>query len=527
MAHAIGAIHERGQRIPIRRPRLALPRGEAPAWHDAWLRAPRAAAAAVVGTLGFGAVVGSLVAGSAASPVSPLFVVERPQPTAVNPAIAAAPPAAATAAASNASPSAPAASGGTQTTTARSSTTTTTTKAGPLPPIKHVFMIVLSNQDYNQTFGHYVNDPYLGKTLVAQGELVENYFAVAGGPLANEIALVSGQGPTPQTVGNCSAYQKILPGKKGHRGQILGQGCVYPKTATTIAGQLAAAHQTWKVYVQTATPPKRARIETCRPRIGSSNGAQTGVTQPYGTWRNPFLYFRSLATKSSCPSTYVGLSQLTGDLKSTSTTPALSYIVADACHDGSDVPCGPHAKHGIGPAEQFLKSVVPAIQRSPAYKTGGLIAITFDNAPQIGPNADSRSCCSTTVYPNLPATPATTTTTTSTTAASSSSTTTSLPTTTSTTTSSTTTTTASSSSTTTAPNVGGGATDPTGGGGQVGLLLISPYVTPGTSDVTDYYNHFSLLASLEKLFGLRPLGFASDPALPVFGVAVWNHYTPG
>jgi phosphatidylinositol-3-phosphatase len=65
---------------------------------------------------------------------------------------------------------------------------------------------------------------------------------------------------------------------------------------------------------------------------------------------------------------------------------------------------------------------------------------------------------------------------------------------------------------------------PTGGGGQVGLLLISQYVKPTTLEVTDYYNHFSLLASIEEMFGLQRLAYASVPGLPVFGPAVFNNY---
>ena len=34
---------------------------------------------------------------------------------------------------------------------------------------------------------------------------------------------------------------------------------------------------------------------------------------------------------------------------------------------------------------------------------------------------------------------------------------------------------------------------PSGGGGKVGLLLISPFVTPGSSDEAGSFNHFSLL----------------------------------
>jgi hypothetical protein len=43
--------------------------------------------------------------------------------------------------------------------------------------------------------------------------------------------------------------------------------------------------------------------------------------------------------------------------------------------------------------------------------------------------------------------------------------------------------------------------------------------------VIDYYNHFSLLASIENLFGLPRLGYASDKQLPVFGPAVYSNYS--
>ena len=80
-------------------------------------------------------------------------------------------------------------------------------------------------------------------------------------------------------------------------------------------------------------------------------------------------------------------------------------------------------------------------------------------------------------------------------------------------------------STTTSPtSLGVGETTPTGGGGQVGLLLISPYVKANSADVVDYFNHFSLLASIENLFGLHRLGYAGAIALPTFGAGVFNNY---
>lgn len=52
-------------------------------------------------------------------------------------------------------------------------------------------------------------------------------------------------------------------------------------------------------------------------------------------------------------------------------------------------------------------------------------------------------------------------------------------------------------------------------------------VKAGSTDLVDYYNHFSLLASIEDLFGLKHLGYASDPSLSRFDGATYNANKPG
>jgi len=546
----IGAIHEQGRRIsspgrPEGEP-LIPDRSES----DAWIIAPRAAAVAVIGMLGFGVVVGSLVTGSVAGVVRPLLVAVLPHssaPVGVSGGEAGGGASASGGSASSGG-SAPSSAGGSAASQTASSSAPSSSSSGSstgtslapsslLPPVKHVFMIVLSGQGYSQTFGNTVDDPYLARTLTHEGELIPTYYAVAGGPLSNEIALVSGQGPTRETVTDCPVYKNIVPAAKGARDQVLGTGCVYPKTTKTLADQLTAAHLTWKAYVQTNATGKQANQAACKhPKLGNPDASLPSAKNPDVTWRNPFLYFHSLIDESPCPKNDVGLDQLAGDLKTANTAPALSYIIPDVCDDGSDVPCAPNASSGMAAADAFLKSVVPEIKRSPAYKADGLIAITFDNAPQTGPYADPSSCCDNPTYPNLPSsggatgntgTTGTTTTGTATTTTGTTGTTTTGTTTTTTGTTTTGTTTTGTTTTgpsATSPSLGSGQSNPTGGGGQVGLLLISQYVKPASLDVTDYFNHFSLLASLEDVFGLKRLGYASDPALPVFGAAVYTNY---
>jgi phosphatidylinositol-3-phosphatase len=350
---------------------------------------------------------------------------------------------------------------------------------GELPEIGHVFLIVLTGHGYEEAFGTASPAPYLAKQLPAKGELLSNYFSVAPSSLANEVALLSGQGPTPDTAVNCPDYADIVPGTVGLAEQVEGNGCVYPEGTMTLPGQLAAASLSWRAYVEGIATGAPEGAGTCRhPTLGAPDPNQVPLPgSPYLSWRNPFAYFESLLSSPECATGDVGLERLAPDLRRSATTPSLSYIVPDACHDGSEEPCEPGAVAGLAGAEAFLKTVVPQIEASPAYEEGGLIAITFDQAPQQGPGADSSSCCATPAYPNLPPAPESTST---------------------------------------------GAVKETGGGGRVGLLLLSKYVAPGTVDETGYFNHYSLLRSIEELFGQQPIGYAAEPAVTGFDSSVYN-----
>jgi hypothetical protein len=51
--------------------------------------------------------------------------------------------------------------------------------------------------------------------------------------------------------------------------------------------------------------------------------------------------------------------------------------------------------------------------------------------------------------------------------------------------------------------------------------MISPYVPAGRVDTIDVLNHFSLLKSIENLFGLSALGDAADPQVPAFSTSLF------
>jgi phosphatidylinositol-3-phosphatase len=323
--------------------------------------------------------------------------------------------------------------------------------ASKLPAVKHVFVIMLSDQPYASVFGPASAAPYLARTLEKRGELLVRYYAVAHEQLANEIALVSGQGPTPQTAANCPAYADVeIPGA-----MQAGSGCVYPRTTQTLMSQLGARHLSWRAYVQGLDEAGRGAC--IHPALGAADPTATQLPPAgaYATFRNPFVYFRSVTDATTCQSEDVGLDKLAGDLAQPARAPSFSYIVPDRCHDGSPAPCAPAAPAGLPAADGFLRQVVPEVLASKAYEHGGLLVITVDQAPSSGEVADSSSCCGQPRFPNL-STPA-------------------------------------------------GAAG--GGGGQVGALLLSPFVKAGSTS-QEPYNHFSLLRTIEDLFGLQHLGYA-------------------
>jgi hypothetical protein len=351
-----------------------------------------------------------------------------------------------------------------------------------LPPIDHVFLIVLGDQSYEKSFGSESTSTYFSQTLPEEGELLTNYYAVSAGDLSNEIALVSGQGPTPQTVADCPEYADLLPSTVGLAEQVEGAGCVYPAATQTLPGQLAAAKLSWTAYVEDVGNGEAGQPMTCRrPPLGAVDpDFLPSAGDGYETWRNPFVYFHSIVDSGECAEHDVGLERLEPDLENPRRTPTLSYIVPDACHDGSESPCEPGQSGGLVGAESFLRTVVPEIQRSPAYSSGGMIAITFAEAAQAGPAPDTSSCCGTPEYPNLDAGGAA------------------------------------------PPAAVDGPVKPTGGGGRVGMLLLSPFVPAGSSDESGYYNHYSMLRSIEELFQLPAIGYAAEPAVLPFDQTVYD-----
>ena len=168
------------------------------------------------------------------------------------------------------------------------------------------------------------------------------------------------------------------------------------------------------------------------------------------------MYFHAVIDSRSCKANIVALPALEHDLASVATTPNFSFVTPNLCHDGHDRPCANGEPGGLESANLFLKRWVPIITGSPAFHDDGLLIITFDEALSL----DRNFCCGQMPEPNARV-----------------------------------------------------AADGFYGGGRIGAVLLSPFIKPGTvSD--EAYNHYSLLKSVEDIFGLGHLGYAQPSSVP-------------
>ena len=345
-------------------------------------------------------------------------------------------------------------------------------KSTGVPKLGHVFVIVLENENADETFGP-AAPAYLARTLPSMGAYVPNYYGTGHFSLDNYISMVSGQAPNPATQADCGTFSDFAPGTPTADGQVIGSGCVYPASVQTIAGQLEDEGLDWGGYMEDMAAKAPAEPAACRhPAIGGADDTQSAeVGDQYATRHNPFMYFHSVIDdNANCAAHDVDYTELAGDLKKESTTPEFTFITPNLCHDGHDGPCVNGEPGGLVSANQFLEEVVPRILDSPAYEQRGLLIVTFDEAEAAGAEGDSSACCNEQPGPN---------------------------------------------------SVNPGFLTPGPGGGRVGAVALSPCIAPGT-ETDEAYNHYSFLRSVEDGFGLGHLGYAGQDGLRPFGTDIYT-----
>jgi hypothetical protein len=378
----------------------------------------------------------------------------------------------------------------------RSGRPATAAPAGPALGIGHVFVIVLENKTFDELYGA-GGSSYLASTLEPQGTLLTNYYGIGHESNPNYLALISGQGPNPQTQSDCQSYADFLPSPavfdpRGN-GQAVGTGCIYPAGVKTLPDQLDAAHLTWRGYMEDMGQEVGREPSHCgEPATISQSQGPRDVTQSaaaddqYAARHNPFIYFHSLVDSGECHANVLPLGSpdpaspnavLAGDLASASTTPNFSFITPDLCHDGHDATCAdPSEPAGIAGIDDFLSTWVPLIEQSPAFQQDGLLVITTDESEWNQTQQDSTSCCGEQPGPDTPM-----------------------------------------------PGITGI------GGGRTGAVVIGRCVAAGATDATPY-NHYSLLRTFEDLFGIASggsdgaghLGYAGGAGVSSFGPDVFS-----
>jgi len=333
--------------------------------------------------------------------------------------------------------------------------------------VRHVFVLVLENESAAVTFGPDSPAPFLSQTLPTQGAFVPNYYGVGHASLDNYVAMISGQAPNPSTQADCGVFADFTASGLGSFDQQPGSGCVYPADVTTLPAQLQGANFTWRDYNQDMGADPTRESATCgHPVVGQPDHTEAATaTDMYATRHDPFVYFHSIIDNGSlCNSHVVNLSLLPKDLSKVSSTANYSFITPNLCDDGHDATCANGQTGGLTAADAFLKTWVPKITASRAFKEDGLLMVIFDEAT----GGDSSSCCG-----EIPG-PA-------------------------------------------APEPGGSGP----GGGRTGAVFLSPCIVPGTVTNTAY-NHYTMLGSVENIFGVSHLGYAGLPHSTYFGTDIYR-----
>jgi hypothetical protein len=170
-----------------------------------------------------------------------------------------------------------------------------TSTGTPVGWIKHVWVIILENKSYDETFTGLNQNSYLWQTLPQQGALLTNYYGTGHFSMDNYVSLVSGQSPSYDVQDDCSTSAAMTNNNSGiiangtvgtgsdtdatgdhsgtftatpsptaagngNFGQLLSHGgvdaplgsngCSYPTDVDTLFNQFNAASVSWKDYAQ-------------------------------------------------------------------------------------------------------------------------------------------------------------------------------------------------------------------------------------------------------------------------------------
>jgi phosphatidylinositol-3-phosphatase len=208
-----------------------------------------------------------------------------------------------------------------------------------VPSFSHVFVIVMENHEYNSVIGNPAA-PYTNGLINSYG-LATNYYAASHPSLPNYLALTAGS-----TFGIASDCTTCFV------------------SATNIADQVEGSGRSWKAYMEDMPVP-------CYMGAASGN---------YAMKHNPFMYYNDIRNNQArCAAHVAPFTQFWGDMSS-GRVPDFAWITPNMCNDTHDCP--------VGTGDAWLRSVVPTITGSAAFRNGGVLFITWDEG------SSNAGCCS-------------------------------------------------------------------------------------------------------------------------------------
>ena len=249
-----------------------------------------------------------------------------------------------------------------------------TTRLEGVPRFKHVFVIVLENQDYSASWGPASPATYLN-SLVPKGAFATHYYGVSHASADNYIAMTSGQTPTPVFQADCLNWAACEASEKAH-----------VDGGRSVADQLEEKGLGWTGYMGSMAVP-------CQ------HPDATQVVDPYqagyATRHDPFVYYPPIVENQARCDAHVRPYAELPPMLASGVVPNYVFITPDTCDDGHDAPCADGRPGGLVSADAWLRANVPLILASPAYRDRGALFITFDESGF----DDFSGCCSTGVPP--------------------------------------------------------------------------------------------------------------------------------
>jgi phospholipase C len=215
--------------------------------------------------------------------------------------------------------------------------------SGTAPPVKHLILVMMENQSYNQVVGS-ASAPYQTSLTKSCGVALD-YFGATHTSAANYLAVSAGEYPSASPPG-CGSVKACTD------------------NSPNLYSQLTTAGDTWAGFME-------GMPSNCDP---------TSVSGVYKIGHNPILFYPDDA--SLCPADDIAVPSLTAtsgpfytDLQDQA-LPAFSWVTPDEDNDGESG--GTHAQE-LQAADTFLSSFVPLVTSSPSYQAGNtLLLITYD-----------------------------------------------------------------------------------------------------------------------------------------------------